>query len=148
MWCHCICINIMQCGQHHQWQHCISYVKIMNMRCIMTFRSCDITGTSIGMMSLLLSMIPLYSLGQADQNEVQNDFSAHVMPLASVLHYNNSTVNGTIAFLRSRWSKWDATWLFGPMMPLALALVSYDANSIINGTITFLRLRQLKWGAT
>ena len=57
----------------------------------------------------------------------------------------DSTISGTIAVLRSRWSKWDATWLFSHVTLLALSLESCDADSTVNGTIAFLRSKQLKW---
>ena len=54
----------------------------------------------------------------------------------------------TIAFLRSRWSKWVATWLLGHMTPLETSLALCDSDSVVNGTIPFHWSRQLKWGAT
>ena len=56
------------------------------------------------MMQMALSIAPLSSIGQDDQNEVQ--------------HY-----------------------LFGPVMPLALALVAHDIDSIVSRKITFLMPR-------
>ena len=41
-------------------------------------------------------------------------------------------INGIIAFSRSRQSNRDVTWLFGYLMPLALA--SHDSNGTVNGT--------------
>ena len=58
---------------------------------------------------------------------------------------------GTFLFIRSKQSKWGATW------PLVLwcywnwhqwPLAWCDANGIVYGTIAFVRLRQLKWVAT
>ena len=84
--------------------------------------------------------------GQDDWNEVQNDFSGHVMPLAPIVasHDGLSIVKGTTTFLRSRQLKWGAIWLFWSchnghwhhMIPLVL--VSHDAYSIINDIIIFL----------
>ena len=110
-------------------------------------------------------MASLHSTGQDDRNEVQHDFSGHVMPLALELASHNavSILNVTITFLRSRQSKleflvmWhDYHWHWHHMMPLVLVshdalgsvLVSDDANSIINGITVFLRQRQLKWCVT
>ena len=95
-------------------------------------------------------MIHLHSLGQDDWNEVQHYFFGHVMQLvlASVSHDVNGIANGTTAILRSRLSKWGATWCFAHLMPWALVLPSHNADRIINGTTGFLRSRQSKWGAT
>ena len=64
---------------------------------------------------------------------------------ASVPHDTNGVINGNIALLGSRWSKWGVTWL---CCLLTLMLVSCYANSVVSGTIAFLRSRQLKWGVT
>ena len=54
-------------------------------------------------------------LDQDHRSEMQHDFLGHMMPylLASASCDANGTVYGAITFLRSRQSKWDATWLFG-----------------------------------
>ena len=57
-------------------------------------------------------------------------------------------MNSIIMFLRSRYSKWGAPWLFSHMISLALSLVSHYADGVINCSITFLRSRQLNWDAT
>ena len=49
----------------------------------------------------------------------------------------NGVVNGTIAFLGWRWSKWCITWLFGHVITLAPHLASWTAYSD-----AFLRSRQ------
>ena len=41
-------------------------------------------------------------------------------------------------FLRSRWLKWEATCLFGHVMPMLSASASNNADSILSGTIKFL----------
>ena len=50
------------------------------------------------------------------------DLFDHVMLLAQALASSDAdgVINGIIIFLRSRWSKWGATWLFGfgHVMPL------------------------------
>ena len=71
-------------------------------------------------------MAPLHSLGQNKWNEVQHDIFGCVTALLLASH----EANGTIAFLRSRQSKWGATWLFDYLMPLA----SHDTNGFANGT--------------
>ena len=73
-------------------------------------------------MLTLSSITPLHSLGQDDQNEVQHDSLDevqhdsldHITPLApvSLACDADGIISSTIAFLRSRWLKWDATWLF------------------------------------
>ena len=74
------------------------------MRCNNTFWSCDAIGSSIGIMLIVLSMAPLHSLGQDDENEVQHNLSVHVMPLAlaSVSNDANSIINGTTTSLMLR----------------------------------------------
>ena len=76
-----------------------------------------------------------------------NMISGQMIPVLAS-YGTDGIINSTTAFVISRWSKWDATWLTGHLMAVLLALVSHDVNSITNGTITFLRLRQLKWDAT
>ena len=51
-----------------------------------------------------MPMASLHTFGQDDRNEVQHDFSGHVMPLALVLasHDAVSIPNVAITFLRSR----------------------------------------------
>ena len=44
------------------------------------------------------SMAPLYSLGQDDKNEVQQDFFGHATPWALTSCHADGTVNGTTAF--------------------------------------------------
>ena len=55
-------------------------------------------------MPMALSMAPLYSLGQDDENEVQHDIFGHVTPLVQLTVYLDTDrfVNGTTALLRSR----------------------------------------------
>ena len=49
-----------------------------------------------------MSMAPLHSIYQEDQNEVQHDFLGHVIPLASAAHDADGVVSSTTAFPRSR----------------------------------------------
>ena len=72
--------------------------------------------------------VPLHSLGQDNQNEIQHDLSGHLMllELASVSHAVNSTINGTIAFLKLRQLKWGVGWLF--------SLVSCDASALVSAS--------------
>ena len=94
------------------------------------------------------SMALLHCIGQDNSNEVQHAFFGHMMPLSLELvsHDANSTINDTIAFLRSSWLKWGTSQLFGPCD--ATGTMSYDASSIINGSIAFLRSSWLIWSAT
>ena len=51
--------------------------------------------------------------------------------LVSVSHDANMVINGTIPSVRSKWSNWDAKWLFfGHVMPVAPTSVSCNDNSI------------------
>ena len=61
---------------------------------------------------MLSTMAPSHFLGQDNQNEVQYDFFGYLMPLALESDDANAIVNSTTAILRSRQSKWGATWLF------------------------------------
>ena len=56
------------------------------------------------MMLMTSSIIPLHSLGQDNQNEVQHDSFGNVMPLALVLllHNANDIINSSTEFLLSR----------------------------------------------
>ena len=85
-------------------------------------------------------------LGQDDRSEVQHDYLGHMMPLAqaSASCDANSIINGTIALLRSRWSKWSATWLSYHVMSLVTA--SHDADGFVSSTIIILMSRWSKWG--
>ena len=48
--------------------------------------------------------LPVYihSIGQDERNEVQHDFTGHMMPLAYVSYDADSVFTGTIEFLRPR----------------------------------------------
>ena len=100
-------------------------------------------------------MTPLYLLGQDDWDEVQHDFSDHVMALMLASHDAISIVKETTIILSSRQSKWDVSWLFWSydtiatgitwchccwchMMSLASVSLSHNPYSIINGIIIFL----------
>ena len=73
-------------------------------------------------------------LAQDDWNDVQHGLFGHAMPLAMALAPCDavSVINGIIAFLRSRWSKKVATWLFGYV--ISLPSPSHNTDSIISGT--------------
>ena len=127
------------------------------MRCNITFLSCEATDNKKGMrwchwhwcqvmplhwcqhhvMWRAPSLEPLHSLGQDYINKVKHDSFDHMMPLSLALgsHATNCIINGTVAFLRLRWMKWAAKWLFGHVMLLELASVSHAANGFINGTL-------------
>ena len=66
------------------------------------------------MILTVLPMAPLHSPHQDNWNEVQHHGYDHVTPLVltSTLCDSNSIINGSIAFLWTRWSKWSATLLF------------------------------------
>ena len=76
------------------------------------FQSFDTTGVGIEIMWCQQHppMAPL----QDNQNEVQQDLLGNVIPSAMALasHDADGIINGSIAFLRSRWLKWDAAWPF------------------------------------
>ena len=55
-----------------------------------------------------ITMAPFHSLGQDDQNDMQHDYSGHVMPLALLSHYTDSVINDISVFLRSLQSKLGA----------------------------------------
>ena len=85
---------------------------MIDVRCSMTFLViwCHWHWYQHHVMQTTLLMVPLHSLGQDDQNEVQHDVLDHVTALAqaSTSNYANGIVNGTITFLISKWSKWCA----------------------------------------
>ena len=59
--------SVTCCQQHNKWHHCIPSVKTTEMKCNITFLSCNAMGVDISdMMSMVLSMGPLYSLGQQE----------------------------------------------------------------------------------
>ena len=89
------------------------------------------------MMLTTSEIASLHFLGQGDRSEVQHDFLVHMMPLglASASCDAKSIDNDNTALLRSRWSKWSATWLFGYVTP---ASTLHHADSIVNSNITFL----------
>ena len=94
-------------------------------------------------------MVPLHSIGQDDQNEVQHDFG-HVisLALASAVHDANDIINGIIPFLIFKKIKNEVQHEFlGPVKLFTLALVSSD-DSVINSIIVFFKSKWLKWGAT
>ena len=102
------------------------------------FQACDIIISAlVSLMPMALSIAPFYSLGQDDQNEFQHNFFSHVITLALALVSNDDDgiINGTTPFLKSRQSKWGATWHFWSCGAIGAA------TSIINGTIAFLRSR-------
>ena len=85
--------------------------------------SCSITFWPLTPLPLMLvshdaknfEMTPLHSLDQNDWNQVQHDIFGHVIPLVQVstICTANNIVNGIIAFLGSRLSKWGAILVYG-----------------------------------
>ena len=79
------CITL--CLQYHQLHHCIPYVKMIKKVYIMKFfwvMFHQLYWHWHHMMLTVLSVVPLYSLGQDDHNEVQHDSFGHVIHLFSV----------------------------------------------------------------
>ena len=62
-----------------------------------------------------MSVPTLHFLGQYDRNEVQHDFSCHIMPVSLVMASYDavSILNVIITFLRSRQSNLDVSWIWG-----------------------------------
>ena len=124
---------------HHQWHHCISIIKIIKMECNITLLVmwCIWWWHWHHVILMALSIAQLHLLAQDDQNKVQHDYFGDDMSSAPVLtsYHANGIVNGTTVFIRSRQSKWGATWCLGHVMPLVLGLTSYDSTCIINSTI-------------
>ena len=73
-------------------------------RCNMTFFGQVVPWNLCDMMLTASSMVPLHSLGQDNQNEVQHDFFDQLKPLApaSESHNAGGIVNSTITILMSR----------------------------------------------
>ena len=59
-----------------------------------------------------LSMPSFCLLSQDNWNNVQHYFFGDVIPVLVSHDTNGIIINTNIAFVSSRWSKWDATWLF------------------------------------
>ena len=94
----------------------------------------------IFMMPVLLSTVPLHSLGHNDQNEVKHDFFSYVMITASWMASLCSLCEG------NQNKVWHDS--FGHVMPLAPVWASHDLDGIVNGSILFVRSRWLKQCAT
>ena len=96
---------------------------------------------------LMVSLIvPLLLLVQDVQNEIQHDFSRHLILLA--LHEHHMMPMELSIALQHRlgqdnWNNVQHNFLHH-VMQLMLMPVSHDANSVINGTIPFLRSRWSK----
>ena len=129
---------------HCQWHYCISWVKIIKIQCNKTFVVvwCHLHQCWDYIMLKASSVVSLHSLCHNNQNEMQH--FGHVMTLASTSNNTDGIINGTITFLRERWPKWGATWLFGQVM--LSALVSHDASGIINGNICIPQIKMIDTG--
>ena len=57
---------------------------------------------------IALSVTPFHFLSQNDWNKVQHNLFGHVIPVFAHM----TLMALLIAFVTSRWSKWDATWHF------------------------------------
>ena len=103
-------------------------------------------------MQMALSIESLHLLGQDNWNEMQCDFSGHVMPLALMLASHDDhqycQTNHYISYIKTIKMRRNMTflimwhnchWHWHIMMPLVLVSLSvlHDFCSIINGTITF-----------
>ena len=137
--CNAIGIGVSKLGgrQHHQWNHCIPKVKMIRIRSFydllghvtplaLELASCDTNGIVNG---------TTHSFSQDNWNEVLHSFFHHVTPLALASQHTNCIVNGTIAFNRSRGSKWGATWHFSHVTSYTLALVSCNTDSTVGGPL-------------
>ena len=115
-------ISVTWSPHHHQWHHCIPYVKKTKMRCNITFVLwlCEAIEISITRCKLHWS---------------------HVLPLTlvSASWDADDIINETIAVLRSKWSN--------EVLYKCFCHVDTTGTGIINGTTAFLRSRKLKWGA-
>ena len=103
------------------------------------FWSSDTTGTGFlhHMMPTVLSMAPLYLLGQDAWNEMQYYFFGHVIPLAvvSASHDADNIMDVNIVFIKLIQSKWGATQLCCHVTPLLLMLATSDTNTIITAPL-------------
>ena len=141
-------ISVTWCHQCHQSHHCIGLIKLIEIRCNMTFLVIWFHWLQHQdhVMPMALSMVLLHSFCKGNPTEVQHNYFFHMMQLAPVLALwdADGIISGTIAFLRLMWSKWGATWLFGYCNSVVPVSVSHDTNGFINGTNIFLRSRQWK----
>ena len=94
-----------------------------------------------------LKMTSLHPLRQDNWNVAQ---LGHVIPVALVSesHDADGIINGTIAFLISKWLKWSEAWLFWSCAAIGIYTDSKWYYCIVNSTIAILRSRWLKWSAT
>ena len=112
---------------------------VMPLALVLASHNVNDTGPAIILMPASSSIAPKHSLGQDKWNHMQLDFSGTVIPLALALHDcteigvkchvmslelasascdADGITDDTIAFLRSRLSKWGETWLlFHHMTP-------------------------------
>ena len=92
-------ISSMWCQWHQQWHHSICSVKIIKMRCNMTFWSCEAFWHCV--MFMTLSMAQQHFLAHYIQNKMQNDFLVMLYHWLQHWLHANSVVSGIIAFPRS-----------------------------------------------
>ena len=92
--------------------------------------SCDDIGNGVSrmwyhwhyhMMPRASTMASLHFFGWDNWNEVWHNYFGHAMPLHQCWHHMmskallcdaNSIIDGITAFLKSKWPKWGATWIF------------------------------------
>ena len=92
-------VSITWCWWHNQWNHCISQVKTINMRCNIAFllmwchvHQCHLIPKDIVKMRYYMTLFVMWC-----------HWHCHHLMLTS-------GTNGTIANLGTSWSKWDETW--------------------------------------
>ena len=98
--------------QHYQWHHCIPWVRIIEVRCNMTFWLRSAFGTSISITSCWWHCQWYHYIHRSKQWKWgATRLLGHVKLLALTLHDVDGIISGSTALLRSRQLKWDATWL-------------------------------------
>ena len=105
---------------HHQWNHCILYIKTIEIRFNITLWPCDINGI-VSVMWLWWHYQWHHCIPQVKMIAILCDMSflvrwCHWHQLKAS-HDANGVINVTTAFLKSRLCKWGATWQL---------LLSYD----------------------
>ena len=157
-------VAVTWCWWHHQWHHCIPYVKKIKMRYKLPFWSCAAIEIDISSMWCWWHCHwPLHMLGQDDWNEVQHDF--FVIWYHLYWHQLNEW-HQCIPYIKtikmrcniSFWScaplalflllcdsdgtiigmRWSRTFV-GYVMSLVMALISYVANGVMNNAIALIR---------
>ena len=119
MWCHCCqyCCHLMLIASsitpfcslgEDKWKKCYMFLLVL---------SCCWYQGEHHLTLMALSMAPFWIVRSRwlitrCNMTFSNDFLGHVIPV-SVSHHTHGIINGTIAFVSLRYSKWDATCLSG-----------------------------------